>query len=56
MTGPPAIRGWIPSRAARSSIQEASESSAGQENGRMEQIIFSSEVVTSAAELNSLMQ
>ena len=28
----------------------------GQENGRMEQIIFSNEVVTSAAELNSLMQ
>ncbi len=27
----------------------------GQENGRMEQIIFSNEVVTSAAELNSLM-
>ncbi len=27
----------------------------GQENGRMEQIIFSNEIVTSAAELNSLM-
>ena len=28
---------------------------AGQESGRMEQIIFANEVVTSAAELNSLM-